>query len=97
LKKKLLAFLFIPFLYNAQAQKKNKPILIPIQQKEDTLVRYTWEIGTDLLWLIDKNVLPATNIFIRKNLVTKNDRLTALRLRFGLDLNKMDSSQIWNN
>lgn len=91
-----LLLLFLSEAFDAHAQEKNKTILIPMQQ-EDTLVRYTWEIGTDLLWLIDKNILPATNIFIRKNLVTKNDRLTALRLRFGLDLNKMDSSQIWNN
>jgi hypothetical protein len=37
------------------------------QDKHDSLTRYKWEIGTDLLWLIDKNTLPPTSIFVRRH------------------------------
>ncbi|WP_028663794.1 hypothetical protein [Runella zeae] len=41
-----------------------------------------WEIGTDLLWLIDKNSLPKYSMFAKRTL-KKNG---ALRLRVGTDI-----------
>lgn len=50
-------------------------------QVKDTL-RLKWEIGTDLLWLLDKNSLPKFSLFARRILSDKS----ALRLRFGADI-----------
>lgn len=50
-------------------------------QTKDTL-NIKWEIGTDLLWLLDKNSLPKYSIFARRILSDKS----ALRLRFGADI-----------
>jgi len=44
----------------------------------------TWEIGTDLLWLIDKNQVPATSLLINK--ISK-----AWRLRLGVNTSRMDN------
>jgi len=61
------------------------------QVKDDKIK--SWEVGADLLWLIDKNQLP-TSVFVRSNYVTKKNKLRAWRLRLGMDLSINDSSQI---
>ncbi len=69
------------------------------QTKETQIERDTtgqWEIGLDLLWLIDKNTLPPTSLFARYNFVKKNNKPAAWRLRFGVDISHYDSSQISN-
>ena len=53
----------------------------------------SWEIGTDLLWLIDKNQVP-TSVFVRSNYVTKKNKLRAWRLRLGLNMSYRDSITI---
>jgi len=63
------------------------------QVKDDTIK--SWEVGADLLWLIDKNQVP-TSVFVRSNYVTKKNKLRAWRLRLGMDLSINDSSQITN-
>jgi len=50
-------------------------------QVKDTLL-LKWEIGTDVLWLLDKNSLPKYSIFARRTL-SKN---SALRFRIGADI-----------
>ena len=54
----------------------------------------TWEIGTDLLWLIDKNQVPATSLFVRYNFTNKKNKQMAWRLRLGVNTSRKDSSQI---
>jgi len=44
-----------------------------------------WEIGVDLLSLIDKNSLPNFSILIRKHNFYANDKTTAWRFRIGID------------
>jgi hypothetical protein len=52
----------------------------------DTLPpRPYWEIATDLLWLIDKQTVPQSSIFIRRNRPEADGGNTALRLRVGLE------------
>ena len=52
-----------------------------------------WEIGLDLLWLIDKNQVPAKSIFIRRNFVDAAGKHKAWRLRIGVDNSYYDSTQ----
>ena len=54
----------------------------------------SWEIGTDLLWLINKNQLPPSNIFVRRNLETKKGTRHAWRLRLGADVSVLDSINV---
>ena len=66
------------------------------QEKQPyTPERHKWDISTDLLWLINKNNLPATSILVRKNMEYKNHLNGAIRLRVGLSFN--NSEQINNN
>jgi hypothetical protein len=51
----------------------------------DTIFRKNWEIGVDLLPLIDRENVPATSLFGRYNFGYKNGRSHALRLRAGVD------------
>lgn len=63
----------------------------------DSLIRYKWEIATDLLWLIDKNTVPRFSIFGRMNITTKTGKHRAWRLRLATDFSKVDSTQINNS
>lgn len=90
----LLVAVLLASSFGLKAQEKDKPMLIPLTEKSDTLVRHTWEVGTDLLWLIDKNTIPFSNVFARKNIVTKNGRFAALRARVGLDFSRENSVDI---
>ena len=65
----ILAFFILGFGSELRAQSK------------DTL-NLKWEIGTHLLWLLDKNSLPKYSIFARRTL-SKN---SALRFRIGADI-----------
>jgi hypothetical protein len=62
------------------------------QSKKDTT--RNWEVGFDLLWLINKNQLPAKSLFARHNFVTKTGKYRALRFRLGVNNSYYDSSQI---
>ena len=67
------------------------------QAKKEQIIKDTtrnWEVGLDVLWLINKNQLPATSIFARHNFVTKTGKHRALRFRLGVDNSYYDSSQI---
>ena len=82
-------FFFLSLLFcitaSAQNQKSEKEIVIPQE---------SWEVGTDLLWLIDKNQLPASNLFLRRNYTTDKGARRAWRLRLGVDVSSRDSVNI---
>lgn len=69
-----------------QTDKENK--------ERDTT--YQWEIGLDLLWLIDKNQVPSTSIFSRYNWVNKKGNGRAIRLRLGFPSYSKDSTEMFN-
>ena len=62
-------------------------LYLPTQAQIDTNApkRYKWEVATDLLWLINKNNIPASSIFVRRHFVTKKGKNVALRMRLGWD------------
>jgi hypothetical protein len=62
-------------------------------EKEKDTTRQ-WELGLDLLWLIDKNQVPSTSLFARYNFVNKKSKQRALRFRLGVDNSTYDSAQI---
>lgn len=73
------------------------------QEKEENsreIERYSWDIGTDLLFLINKNVVPPS-VFVRWNR-EKDNQLSAYRFRLGADFaqhlnpNKIDTSWAGN-
>ncbi len=86
MKKILIAIvLFQTFIANAQTSSE--------PHNKDTIS--TWEIGIDLLWLIDKNQVPATSIFGRYSYNYKSNKSNAIRFRLGLNNRpKYDSIQI---
>lgn len=61
--------------------------------KNSEIKPYKWDVGADLLWLIDKNSVPPS-VFVRLN-TDKNNRLSAYRFRLGGDytehLNAIDT------
>ncbi len=71
------------FTTYGQAKKKNE---------RDTTKQ--WEIGLDLLWLINKNQVPSTSLFTRYNFVNKENQKRAWRFRLGVDNSAYDSAQI---
>lgn len=71
----ILCALFLLTGWQAQAQTEET-------QREVT--RYPWDVSTDLLFVIDKNVVPPS-VLVRRNTKTKKDRLTAYRFRLGGD------------
>ena len=64
------------------------PLMGQAQATTDTLPRpqtARWELGIDLLPLIDKNALPKATLFFRRNYAIQNHKCRAWRLRVGLD------------
>ncbi len=57
----------------AQTPTESPPDSLPARQ-------YKWEVATDLLWLLDKNTVPATSVFFRRH-----TQKGAWRLRVGVD------------
>ncbi len=58
--------------------------------KADTTFKPHWEIGVDLLPLIDKENVPKTTLFARRNYSLKNGAGKAWRLRAGVDTEVRD-------
>lgn len=55
-------------------------------QKDSAVIQPpTWEAGVDLLWLINKNNVPASGLFLRRTKPTSFGHYNAWRFRFGLD------------
>ena len=79
----LLLILICFYSFDISAQTK---------RKKDTIK--SWEVGVDLLWLIDKNQLPGNSIFLRTNFITGKGQLRAWRLRLGMELSYRDSTNI---
>ena len=81
----IITLLFLALSWQVKAQQQTA--------KSSEIKRYKWDIGTDLLWLIDKNVVPPS-VFVRLN-TDKNNRLSAYRFRLGGNyeehLNTVDS------
>lgn len=81
----ILAFLILSTLTtHGQTRKK--------QNTRDTTSQ--WEIGLDLLWLINKNHVSPTTLFARYNFVNKKNEKRAWRFRLGVDNSTYDSAQI---
>ena len=60
---RLLCLLWLCLAYlPAHAQTET-----PSSSMDSLPTRYKWEVATDLLWLLDKNTMPATSIFIRRH------------------------------
>jgi hypothetical protein len=85
---RLFLIFFIFLTCSAYGQTKNKKV------ERDTTRQ--WEIGLDLLWLIDKNQVPSTSIFARYNFTKDKSKKRALRFRLGVNTNLYDSTQIVN-
>jgi hypothetical protein len=79
----LLGLIAMLYCTQVQAQTNNSS---PVADS----TRLKWEIATDLLWLIDKNQIPASNIFLRKHVTRSNGKLGAWRLRVGGNVSKQD-------
>jgi len=58
---------------------------------KDSLARYRFEVGTDLLWLIDKNSLPGYCLQLKINNRSKKHP-GAFRFKVGMNLETKDSS-----
>lgn len=56
------------------------------------VARLPWNVGTDLLWLIDKNTLPSTTLFVKRNVQPENKKPGALRMRVGLGFDTIERS-----
>ncbi|MCC6414073.1 MAG: hypothetical protein IT270_20660 [Saprospiraceae bacterium] len=52
----------------------------------------SFELGYDLLWLIDKNTYPSTSLFGRYHFDQTEDKGKALRLRLGATFHRPDST-----
>jgi hypothetical protein len=71
----LMLALLLALAWQVQAQQK--------QEYLRNIIRYRWDIGSDLLWLVNKNsVLPSA--FVRLN-TERNGNLSAFRFRVGGD------------
>jgi hypothetical protein len=85
--KKLLSIILLMMICYSHAMSQ--------QRKTETpkIERHKWDVGLDLLWLIDKNVVPPS-LFLRLN-TEKKGQLAAYRFRIGGDyterLNVVDS------
>jgi len=85
-KSKLLLIFSLLWTFTASGQVKKT------SSEKDTTKQ--WEIGTDLLWLIDKNQVPPTSLFVRYNFVNIKNQKRAWRFRLGVDNSIYDSAQI---
>ncbi len=85
---KIILALAILSTFTTYGQTKKK------QNERDTTKQ--WEIGLDLLWLIDKNHVPPTTLFVRYNFVNDKNEKRAWRFRLGVDYSTYDSAQLPN-
>ena len=69
-------------------------VLAQDMEYEQAILPKSWEVGTDLLWLINKNQLPPSNIFVRRNLETQKGTRHGWRLRVGADVSIRDSVNV---
>jgi len=81
-----LAFLILLLTISTYGQTKKK------KNEGDTTRQ--WEIGLDLLWLVNKNLVPSTSLFARYNFVNKYNQKRAWRFRLGVNNKTYDSAQI---
>jgi hypothetical protein len=51
----------------------------------DTIFRKNWEVGLDLLGLVNENNVPKTSLFIRRTYAGSNHKSRAWRFRLGMD------------
>jgi hypothetical protein len=69
-------------------------------QVADTIPRTQvakWEVGVDLLPLIDKHKLPEATLFFRRNYAIQNHKCQAWRFRLGLDSENRDVKTSFDN
>ncbi|MFD2937560.1 hypothetical protein [Spirosoma flavum] len=69
----LFLLLSLPLSYRTTFAQKSTAVRLMNQTK--------WEVGTDLLWLINKNILPRYALTVRRNVGTHG----AIRIRGGAD------------
>jgi hypothetical protein len=82
--KMLTLLILLPMLVTGQSVKKDNV--------KDTSSQL--ELGVDLLWLINKNQIPAATVFGRFNYVRNQHSKRAWRFRLGVDNRTYDSAQI---
>jgi hypothetical protein len=85
---KLLLTFLILVTCTSYGQTKKKT------NEKDTIKH--WEVGLDLLWLINKNQVPSTSLFGRYNYVDKKGNNKAIRLRLGFPSSIKDSTGMFN-
>jgi|GEM_PF-3374683 len=82
----LLFFNLAFFSYSQTSYKSGRTA-----NSKDSLARYRFEVGTDLLWLVDKNSLPGYCLQLKINTNSKKHP-GAFRFKVGMDLKTKDSS-----
>jgi hypothetical protein len=58
----------------------------------DTIFRKNWEVGLDLLGLVNENNVPKTSIFLRRTYAGSNHKSRAWRFRLGMDSQRRKSN-----
>jgi len=91
MKKTLFLLLFFNLAFFSYSQTSYKSGRTA--HDKDSLARYRFEVGTDLLWLIDKNSLPGYCLQLKINTNSKKHP-GAFRFKVGMDLKTKDSSWI---
>jgi hypothetical protein len=85
---KIPIMLILALIFNGFSELHGQDTLAN-NDKDTTMLH--WEIGLDLLWLIDKHEIPPTSLFLRYNFYDKKGNAKALRFRIGLHLQSYDS------
>ena len=92
-----LGLVGVCLLVSSQAIAQGTGFTDPKAKKQQTITdeipRLPWGVGLDLLWLVDKNNVPATSLFIRHNVSPENRLPGAWRLRAGLRLDKVNMEE----
>ncbi|MGB3585617.1 MAG: hypothetical protein WBA23_03700, partial [Tunicatimonas sp.] len=87
-----LGLVGVCLLVGSQAVAQGTGFTNPKVKKQSTITdetpRLPWGVGLDLLWLVDKNNVPATSLFIRRNVSPDNRLPGAWRLRVAADFDE---------
>ncbi|NOU16758.1 MAG: hypothetical protein HOO91_04290 [Bacteroidales bacterium] len=91
MKKTLFLLLFFNLAFFSYSQTSYKSGRMA--NSKDSLARYRFEVGTDLLWLVDKNSLPGYCLQLKVNTNSKKHP-GAFRFSFGVNLKTKDSTNV---
>ncbi|NOU16760.1 MAG: hypothetical protein HOO91_04300 [Bacteroidales bacterium] len=91
MKRFLFLFLFLSFALFGSAQNNHRSD--KSVSRKDSLSTYRFEVGTDLLWLVDKNSLPGYCLQLKINNRSKK-HLGAFRFKIGMNLKTTDTTDL---